>query len=630
MLAFFRRHLNSWAARVLFLLLVAAFGLWGIADVVRNLGGGDGSVATVAGRKIQAAELDDVYRRQLAEIARMTGTPSPGPEMRLAVAERALDSLVTQAALGAEVDRLGLAVPDDALRQAVFAIPAFRGPGGQFDRTTFQTVLANNSLTEQHFLELMRADLATGQLMGAVQAGIRAPDSEAAQIYQYQHETRTAETADFPFADAAPPPAPDEAVLRRWYDNHPKEFSAPEYRRIKAVILSPETLAKQIPVSDADLRAAYAQGAARFQVPEKRSAQVLLAPDEAAARKLAEQWRGGADWAQMQQAAQAQGATAAALDDAARGEFPAAELAQAVFAAAPDAISDPVHSALGWYVVKVVKVTPGTDIGFEQARGALRDQIAQARAADQLYDRATKAEDALAGGAGLDELPDTLGLAAVTGTLDAQGNTKDGTPAPIPGSSALRQALVAAAFATHKGDPPRLTQAPDHSYFAVTVEDTSPAARAPFDSVKDAVLASWRRDAVRHAQNAAATKLMTAVQDGQSLADAATVAGVTIRPTPPISRDAPPAGVPQELLGPLFAMKPGEITMVETPDGFLVARLAAISDPDPKADPAGLADTQAELTRTTANDIQTAFTAALRVRAQPRVNQRAVEALAQP
>ena len=39
-----------------------------------------------------------------------------------------------------------------------------------------------------------------------------------------------------------------------------------------------------------------------------------------------------------------------------------------------------------------------------------------------------------------------IGLAAVTGTLDAGGNTPSGEPAPIPGSPALRDAVIKAAF----------------------------------------------------------------------------------------------------------------------------------------------------------------------------------------
>ena len=92
-----------------------------------------------------------------------------------------------------------------------------------------------------------------------------------------------------------------------------------------------------------------------------------------------------------------------------------------------------MHSALGWHVLKVSKVTPGTDTSFEAAHDQLRAQVLADKAADLIYDRAGKVQDLLAGGTPLDEMPADLGLAAVTGTLDEHGNTPEGTRAPIPG-----------------------------------------------------------------------------------------------------------------------------------------------------------------------------------------------------
>jgi peptidyl-prolyl cis-trans isomerase D len=52
MLSSFRKFANTWPARILFLVLVAAFASWGVADVVRNIGAGSGAVATVQGHDI--------------------------------------------------------------------------------------------------------------------------------------------------------------------------------------------------------------------------------------------------------------------------------------------------------------------------------------------------------------------------------------------------------------------------------------------------------------------------------------------------------------------------------------------------------------------------------------------------
>ena len=90
-----------------------------------------------------------------------------------------------------------------------------------------------------------------------------------------------------------------------------------------------------------------------------------------------------------------------------------------------------------------------------------------------------------------------------------------------------------------------------------------------------------------HAQEQAAAKLLAAVKGGQSLADAAAVAGVTVRRTPLVTRGGAAEGMPPQLEQALFALKKGEPTMVETGDGFIVAVPAEIVEADPKADPAG-------------------------------------------
>ena len=82
MLSTFRTYLNTWPARVFFLLLTSSFVLWGVTDVVRNVNH-DNSVATVASRKIEMPELQEEYRRELAQVARMLGgKEEPNAEMR--------------------------------------------------------------------------------------------------------------------------------------------------------------------------------------------------------------------------------------------------------------------------------------------------------------------------------------------------------------------------------------------------------------------------------------------------------------------------------------------------------------------------------------------------------------------
>ncbi len=629
MLAQFRIFLNTRLARLFFVVLIIPFVLWGVADVAKNFGN-DTALAKVGSRKIEPPEFQDAFRQQLSQVSRMLGGKTePTPAMRRGIAGQALERLIVQAAIAETVAGMGIAVPDEALRQSVFEIPAFRGRTGAFDRATFEGVLRQNNLTEGRFLELMRSDLGQRQLMEAVQVGVSVPDAMLKPVFAFQREQRVAELVELPFSAAPEPAAPETDTLRRAYDNDPQRYSAPAFRRIKAVILSPDTVSRDIQVPDADLQTYYDAHKAEFGGPEKRSLQVVVAQDEAAAQTLATQWITGADWAAMQQAAAAAGASAAQLDDAAQADIPGAELGDAAFKAAAETVTGPVKSPFGWQVFRVTKVTPGSEQTLDAVRDTIRQRVARERAVDDVYGRANKLEDALSAGTALDDLPPELGIAGIAGTLDAKGNTPDGDPAPIPAGGALRSAMITAAFAAAKNEPPHLIEGPDQSYFALVVEDETPPQVKPFEAVEAKVREDWTADQRRRAQETVASKLLAAAKAGGSLDDAAIIAGVRTDRTPPIGRSSPTPGVPPALVEPLFGLTLNDATMLETPEGFLVAKLVGIEAPDPAADPLGAGQMRTALTKAISQDVEMTYAAALRDRAKPTINRTLLESLTQ-
>ncbi len=635
MIGLMRHALGTWPARVFFGLLVVVFVIWGIGDVFRNGFSTNGAIATVAGRSVDSNEVAATYRRQLAQLSRTLGTDiTPTLPMKKAIADQALEEVITQTAVAAEVASLGLVASDDAVRQAVFALPNFHGRDGSFDRMQFQAVLSANGLTEARFLGMIRNDLDQKQLLGAVRAGSISPDVLTRTVFAFQGETRIAEAVMLPFAAVPKPAPPTQAQADRWYVNHKDLYTTPEYRRVKLVVLSPDTVAGDITVAEADIAAAYAARKAEFTTEEKRTVQVVLEQDQAKAAALAALWQKGADWAAIQKAAEADGAAAIELPDATPNLLPVAELATAAFAAPLNTVPAPVKSALGWHVLKIVKISPGSSKTLAEMHDVLKARLVAEKAADLIDNRANKIDDLLAGGAKLDELPADFGLAAVSGTLDAQGLTVQGTPAPLPGSEALHQVLITAIFATHPGDPAHLIEAPkqpgiEQTFYALNVEEITPPAPRPQADVTDRIAADIAQDSIRHTQEVAAAGLLGAVKGGKSLTDAAVLADLTATRLPPIGRASPGAGVPAQLTQPLFDLKLGEPTMVETEDGFMVATLAQIVAANPDADPVGFGKMRDALAASVGDDLQAQFVLALRNRGQPKVNRAIADRLVQ-
>jgi peptidyl-prolyl cis-trans isomerase D len=628
MLGTFRKFASTWPARVFFMVLVAAFGSWGVADVVRNIGAGSGAVATVDGHDIMPQEFMQDYDATLRRYAEQLGDPTQIPlALKQRVAMQSVQKLVTQQALADQVSRMGLTVPDDALREAIFAMREFKGPDGAFSRGQMLQVLSTNHLTEQHFLDLMRKDIGQNQILQSIGAGAGPSRALTDLTYKFLKEKRTVDLLTLPFQGQALPPVPSDTVLRRYYDNHPDRYTAPEYRHIKAVILSPDTIGRGLDVSDADIHAYFAAHKGDYVTPEKRALQVITTGSVAVAQRLAAAWKAGANWQQMQDAAKAAGATAIDLPNSTSQQIPSPELAKAAFAAPGGSVQGPVSEPLGSQIFRVTNIEYAKNPTFESLRDELRRKVAAEKALDVIDARAQKLQDLFAGGAKIDEVPADLGATGAEGTLDSKGLTQDGTQAPIPAPGDVRQQIVDTAFKTNPGDPIQPVEGANHVWYAVAVDSVTKPARKPFEQVRGQVLSDWQADQIHHKQESEAARLVTLVKGGQTLKDAAWGSGLTATRSKPMTRDQPQQGLTAEQVQKIFTMKPGEADMFESGTGFIVAQLADIIPPDPKTDPDGVAQTEQGLNRALHDDYLTIYASALQTRANPDVRMNVVENL---
>ena len=630
MISYFRHlFVDSWLGRAFALLIFVAFVAWGVSGVFGSMGRtGPGDVASVGGQPVSEQEFDSRLRQQLQQVAQQStgGDVSQIPAAeRQQVGMQVLQGLVNRAEALREAARLGIVVPDSVLRQAVFAAAAFKDKDGKFDRARFDRILAAQGLTETRLLSLFREDLAVNALVAALRGGAVAPAVLVRHAFDYAAQTRTLDMVRIPF-DAMPAPADaDEPVLRRYFDNHPDQFKAPEYRRIKLVVLSPQTVAATMDVSEADERAAFKAQYGTGQVPEKRSVEVITAPGEARARALATLWSAGAGWPQMQAAAS--DSIPVAVDDAAQDSFPDPALGKVAFAAKPGDVVGPTHLDSGWVLLKVVKLIAPARQSFAQVRAHLHDEIAASRVADGMADRVQKLQDAIAGGSGLDQIPGDLGAAAAQGTLDAKGMTPAGQPAPLPGSGPLRQAILAQAFAQKQGAPPELKQGPDDAEFALVVQSATPARALPFAAVQDRVRMAVRQQAVRHAAEQQAARLYAEAQKQGGLAK---LGRADIVHAGPIGRNAPPPGVPPDLANIAFSLAPGQSTMLQTSDGFVVATITGAQHPGPLSNRLAYARMQSRLDEAVGDNIEASYAMALQRRVRPVVNADAVRRVISP
>nr|WP_298795511.1 SurA N-terminal domain-containing protein [uncultured Acetobacter sp.] len=626
MISYLRRvFVESWLGRICAIVIFLAFIGWGVGDVLGYMGTETDVVATVGQQRISSADLGQALQGEMPTIAKQMGVSDPAqvpPAMRQQIAYQVLQRLIGQAELIEAARKLKVSVPDSAVRDEVFSLPYFKGTNGQFDRNILNARLRERDIPEQRFLTMIRDDLISRTMLQPIGQGAGVSDIIAKRLSDFGLQTRTVDLLRIPFMEQPTPAAPDDAVLRRYYANHMWNFRTAELRHARVVVLSPATVADTISIDEKDLKRVYDEESDRYHVPETRDVQVVTMQDEAQARTIADVWIKGADWAAVQAAAKS--GASVEMPGARPSTIPSEGLSKAVFTAPIGQIQGPFKSEGGWVVLRVTKVTPPKDTPYDVAKKEILQQYRDAKAPTVVGERSRQLQDAMAGN-GLDAIPTDIGAAAAAGTLDASGNTQDGTPAPLPATGKVRDAIVQQIFAQTKGARPNLTEGPDNSWYAVEVDSIIPAAQLTFEQAKANVLAAWQTDARRHAANERATALYTAAQEKGGVAnvagaDAPAVKGLTF------SRAAPNAAIPSELMNFLPRMKAGQSVMGEDAGEFVVATVTAVSTPNPTADLAAFQRLKSSLAQSTGDDLLASYVEALSKQAPPVINQRAVTA----
>jgi len=622
MLDTLRKGASSLVAKILFAILVISFAIWGIGDIFRGPGR-QSVVAQVGDQKISGQMLLSAYNRYLEQLRPMFGGRLDSEQAKkLGFPQSVLQHMAEQAVFDQAAQDLGLAVSDATIRRKIESEPAFKGPGGTFDEFTFRQTLMRAGFTEEAYVAEIRKDMARQALIGTIRGSGEAPTNMADALYRVHDEKRMADAATVLDTSMPDPPEPTEAQLETYHKDHAAAFTAPEYRTVTFLTLTAAELAKDIPVSDEELHKAYDEDKGRFTVPERRTIRQIVTGNEADAKRAEAMLAEGKDFAEVAKEVANEDKDAIELGTLAETQLPK-DLAGPVFTLPSDGVSKPIKTALGWHILKVVAIKPGSVKSFDDVRDSLRQEVAVDRARDRVDKLANQVDDTLASGASLEEAAQKLGLTAQTvDAVDSRGHDRDGKPiAGLPGGS-----FLTTAFSSPEGKATQLTEIPHDGYFVLRVDKITPSALRPLAEVRDVVVSAWRGEQRHLAAKARAQEIADKIRSGKSLSEVVSDYGIEVNTIGPFQRSEKET-LPETVIKTLFQDKVGEAATGETKDGYVVAQLREIVPADPAADKDGVAAIQKQLDRAFGMDYLVEYGAALESRYPIKVNTKAFDAL---
>ena len=626
MLQAMKGKLGSLVLKVFAVLLIISFGAWGIGDMITGQGLPT-DVADVGDTKITANQFQETFRDRLSTLRRQFGQEFDSQQARqMGFADTTLERLINLRLLRLHAADLKLSVGDDQVLDQIKRQPGFSDGQGGINAAVFRDTLARNNLTEDRYIAILRDEITRAHLTDVVATGSVAPDHMIDQFYRYRNEKRTADVVIVPQGSGSTIPQPTDAQLTEFHSKNEALFTAPELRTVTALYLDPDEMAKEMSISDEELKDEYEARLSSLIIPERRRVRQIVAVNEEMARKAKQSLAEGRSFTDVAKDIASMDEETTQLGFVTENRLPG-ELGKAAFKAKLNEPTEAVKSPLGWHILLVERIEPGKTPTLEDVRDSIRLDLGRERAIDSLVKVANQLEDALAGGATIEDAASEINTPTVkTPPIDARGQTVDGKPAEnLPKDNEF----LRTAFEVQDGEVSDLIETRSGGYLIVRIDEITPPAVRPLESVRTEAVAAWKVSQENEIAEKKAGEILEKVKNGGSLTLVAKETSLKVERSKPFTRVNRAAGsrIPPALVRELFKLRPDGAAMAPSQDGYAVAQLKDIQTATPSSDNEGLKGLKDRIHGAVAEDIMAQYALALRTRYSVRIDRDAINRL---
>ncbi|MDX1633704.1 MAG: SurA N-terminal domain-containing protein [Marinobacter sp.] len=516
MLQDIRENAQGTIAKIIIGLLIVALSMFGVDAIIGGFSG-EPEVATVNDQEITEREFNRVLQMERQRRLSEMQTPDPSLLDDDQIRRSVLEAMILETVLTQDAQRQDLALSDADIDRLITQMPQFQ-VDGQFNRDRFVAVIRNMGMGPLEFREAMRRQYVVNQIRGGIlESGLASPQA-VEHLLRMQYQTRDFRTFTLTPELVADQVNVTEADVEDYYQNNPGEFMQPERVDAAYIELSLDRIAEDIEISEDELREVYQNRASELAGEERRTAHILIEDgDEAEATiaEIQEKLAAGAEFAELAREYSDDLASAEDGGDlgyAGRGVFDG-PFEETMFELEEGEISEPVETAYGTHLIKLLDVRKTEPPSFEAMKDELRQELAREQAVTRFAELRTRLADLAYSEDNLRVPAEELGLEVRT----RSGITRDGGEPPFDHPGLMRQLfsddVLQDAYNTEVIDV-----AEDTSVVA-RVQEYFPAAQQPLAEVQDEIRQQLQARRTEEALAQLGRDLIARLQDGEALAD---------------------------------------------------------------------------------------------------------------
>lgn len=535
---------------------------------------GRGVVANVSGEEVTTLEVQREARQMLRQ--QFPKGSAMAAQLLPFFASRAAEELITQKAVLAEADRLGLHVSDEELRDELqhgrYAAAFF--PGGTFiGEDAYEGRIQQADMTVPQFEQGVKEQILFDKLRNLVAGSAFVTDADIRQEFVHRNTKVKFDYAVLRKDDVAKEIHPSDPELKAYYDSHLANYnnSIPEKRKVQYVLIDTSKLESQTAVAHDDLQAYYDQHRDEYRVPEQVNVRQILIKtplpgadgkvdpkgvDEARSKAddALKQFKAGAKFEDLAKkySEDPSGKTGGSIGWIRRGGFPVPEVDTAAFSLPKGGTSDVINAGYAFVILHIDDRQPAHMKTLEE----VKDQIEPAIKREKASRAADAAASSLLGQArtnGLDQAAAAKGLPVVNTDFISRGDALPGI-GPSPG-------FMDAVFNAREKAPPDEAQLPQ-GFAVFQVLAVKPPATPTFEEIRSQVEMQFKNERTTALLTQKTQELSDRAKAEHDLKKAAKELGATIKTSDLVMPDGqvPDIGSMAGAASAAFSMKPGEIS----------------------------------------------------------------------
>ncbi|NOR50136.1 MAG: hypothetical protein GQ530_03770 [Desulfuromonadales bacterium] len=548
MLGFVRNQRKSILVKLAFAVIILSFVI-GYAMLSSPGGpGGEDSTAEAAvinGKVISFNDFQSTYSNlyQLYQSIYQDQF-TPALEKQLKLAEKSINSMIDQALLQDEAERLQLDVSNKELVDAIAQIPAFQ-ENGVFSKERYLQVLAYQRLDSDEFEAMQRNELISNKVRERLQSGVTVTDSDVEDEFRKNNEKVNLSFVSLTPSSFEKKVKISDKALEAYFKEQQEVFRVAEMVAIRYLQFEPQRYIEDVTFEENDLEKFYRRHLDQFEILEKvKASHILIKVDEgtdeqtrekkrAFAEKLLEEAKAGKDFAELARINSDD--KASAVKGGNLGYFTRGSMVkpfeQAAFNLKPGDISGLVETTFGYHIIKVEEYTEPGVRSLEDAMVEVKEGVRAEKSKQLAFEKAMDAYN-------INRKTGDLEAAAEANELGLKETGPFARDGYIDGIGRNKEIItIALLLEENKLAKPVIT---DDGVILFGLKDRIASHIPEFADVKDMVTASYRANESSELARAAAEKLVTDLRDGGTLTKLAKKAKYKVEETGEFTRTYSP------------------------------------------------------------------------------------------